>query len=116
LEEGFSGRTIIGTGIDEDVLIEAGIEQTDAFVSVTNGDNRNIMAAQVARERFSIRSIVCRSTTRSGQRRIARSATRPSARRPRSLTASSASSFPSPTELSEPCTSSSSAAGRSATT
>lgn len=60
LEPGFGGSTIIGTGIDEDVLIEAGIERADAFVSVTNGDNRNIMAAQVARERFAIPSIICR--------------------------------------------------------
>ncbi len=60
LGDGFAGTTIIGTGIDEDVLIDAGIEEADAFVAITNGDNRNIMAAQVARERFSVRSIVCR--------------------------------------------------------
>ena len=60
LESGFKGTTIIGTGIDEDILIEAGIERADAFVSVTNGDNRNIMAAQVARQRFAIANVVCR--------------------------------------------------------
>ena len=60
LDPGFRGTTVIGTGIDEDVLIEAGIELADAFVSVTNGDNRNIMAAQVARERFAVSSVVCR--------------------------------------------------------
>jgi len=60
LAPGYGGTTFIGTGIDEDVLIEAGIERADAFVAVTNGDNRNIMAAQVARERFSIASVVCR--------------------------------------------------------
>ena len=60
LEPGYGGSTVIGTGIDEDVLVAAGIEQADAFVSVTNGDNRNIMAAQVARHRFGIASVVCR--------------------------------------------------------
>jgi trk system potassium uptake protein TrkA len=56
----YSGDTIIGTGIDEDVLRQAGIAQADAFVAVTNGDNRNIMAAQVARHVFSVPEVVCR--------------------------------------------------------
>jgi trk system potassium uptake protein TrkA len=56
----FSGETIIGTGIDEDVLRRAGIEEADAFVAVTNGDNRNIMAAQVARLIFVVPEVVCR--------------------------------------------------------
>lgn len=56
----FKGNTVIGTGIDEDVLRQAGIESADAFVAVTNGDNRNIMAAQVARHVFSVPEVVCR--------------------------------------------------------
>jgi trk system potassium uptake protein TrkA len=56
----FKGDTIIGTGIDEDVLRAAGIEQANAFIAVTNGDNRNIMAAQVARVVFSVPEVVCR--------------------------------------------------------
>jgi trk system potassium uptake protein TrkA len=56
----FKGDTIIGTGIDEDVLKLAGIERATAFVAVTNGDNRNIMAAQVARLMFNVPEIVCR--------------------------------------------------------
>jgi trk system potassium uptake protein len=56
----FSGMTIIGTGIDEDVLRNAGIEDASAFVAVTNGDNRNIMAAQVARNIFNVPEVVCR--------------------------------------------------------
>jgi trk system potassium uptake protein TrkA len=56
----FSGETVIGTGIDEDVLRRAGIEEADAFVAVTNGDNRNIMAAQVARLIFDVPEVVCR--------------------------------------------------------
>lgn len=56
----FAGETVIGTGIDEDVLRKAGIEEADAFIAVTNGDNRNIMAAQVARLIFQVPEVVCR--------------------------------------------------------
>lgn len=56
----FGGDTIIGTGIDEDVLRRAGIEDADAFIAVSNGDNRNIMAAQVARLVFEVPEVVCR--------------------------------------------------------
>lgn len=56
----FGGDTIIGTGIDEDVLRRAGIEDADAFIAVSNGDNRNIMAAQVARLIFNVPEVVCR--------------------------------------------------------
>ncbi len=56
----FGGDTIIGTGIDEDVLRRAGIEEADAFIAVSNGDNRNIMAAQVARLVFNVPEVVCR--------------------------------------------------------
>lgn len=60
LPAGFGGETIIGTGIDEDVLRQAGIEEADAFIAVTNGDNRNIMASQVARLVFNVPEVVCR--------------------------------------------------------
>lgn len=60
LPAGFGGQTIIGTGIDEDILRKAGIEAADAFIAVTNGDNRNIMAAQVARLIFNVPEVVCR--------------------------------------------------------
>lgn len=56
----FDGDTIIGTGIDEDVLRRAGIQDADAFIAVSNGDNRNIMAAQVARLVFNVPEVVCR--------------------------------------------------------
>src|SRR5690606_3455715 len=56
----FGGRTLIGTGIDEDVLRRAGILEATAFIAVTNGDNRNIMAAQVARNIFSVPEVICR--------------------------------------------------------
>lgn len=56
----FRGTTIVGTGIDEDVLRSAGIEEAEAFLSLTEGDNRNIMAAQVAREMFSVEQVIAR--------------------------------------------------------
>ena len=53
-------RKILGNGTDEDVLKRAGIEVADAFVAVTNGDNRNILAAQIAQHRFGVRKVLCR--------------------------------------------------------
>ena len=53
-------RTVIGNGTDADVLRRAGIEQADAFIATTNGDNRNIMAAQIARHTFGVQKVLCR--------------------------------------------------------
>lgn len=60
LSPDFQGATIIGNGVDEDVLIRAGIREADVFVAVTNGDNRNIMASQIAKELFQVKKVVCR--------------------------------------------------------
>ncbi len=60
LAEGFSGRTVIGNGVDVDVLRRNGIEHAEAFVAVTQGDNRNVMAAQIAKEVFSVPRVVSR--------------------------------------------------------
>ncbi len=60
LSPDFHGDTILGTGIDEDVLKSAGIERARAFIAVTNGDNRNIMAGQVARVMFDVRDVMVR--------------------------------------------------------
>src|SRR5579863_9405520 len=60
LDSTFNGRTVIGNGVDEDVLIRAGIKNADAFAAVTNGDNRNIMASQIAKEIFKVKKVVCR--------------------------------------------------------
>ena len=56
----FGGDSVIGTGIDEDVLRRAGIESADVFIAVTNGDNRNIMAGQVARMSFDVQDVIVR--------------------------------------------------------
>jgi trk system potassium uptake protein len=53
-------RTVVGDGIDQDVLAGAGLDDADAFVAVTNGDNRNIMAAQIAKLRFHVPRVLCR--------------------------------------------------------
>lgn len=56
----FPGEMVFGNGIDEDVLRKAGIELADGFASLTNGDNRNIMAAQIAREVFHVPKVITR--------------------------------------------------------
>ena len=49
-----------GIGFDRETLIEAGIEQADAFAAVSSGDNSNIIAARVARETFGVQRVVAR--------------------------------------------------------
>jgi trk system potassium uptake protein len=56
----FSGTTMLGTGIDEDTLRRAGIEQADAFIAVTAGDNTNAMAAEVAKLIFKVPRVIAR--------------------------------------------------------
>ena len=60
LSDSFSGSEIIGDGTDEEALVKAGIEQADAFIAVTQGDNRNVMAAQIAKHLFHIPRVLCR--------------------------------------------------------
>jgi len=60
LPKDFGGRKITGNGIDQDVLRRAGIEGADVFVAVTAGDNRNVMASQIAQHIFRVPRVVCR--------------------------------------------------------
>ena len=60
LPEDFKGRSLVGDGTDENSLVKAGIEQADAFVAVTQGDNRNVMAAQIAKHIFEVPRVACR--------------------------------------------------------
>jgi trk system potassium uptake protein len=60
LPQSYKGTTVLGTGIDEDVLIRGGIEKADVFVATTEGDNRNIMAAQVAQKVFNVPTVIAR--------------------------------------------------------
>jgi trk system potassium uptake protein TrkA len=50
----FKGQAVRGDGTDEDVLRRAGAEGADVFLALTEGDNRNIMAAQVAVENLDV--------------------------------------------------------------
>lgn len=54
LPSGFKGNKLLGDGTDQDTLRRAGAERADAFVSATRGDNRNALAAQVAKHVFQI--------------------------------------------------------------
>ena len=56
----FNGTALLGNGIDEGALKRAGIEEADAFVVVTQGDNRNVMAAQIAKHIFNVPKVICR--------------------------------------------------------
>ena len=56
----FGGTALLGNGIDEESLKRAGIEEADAFVAVTQGDNRNVMAAQIAKHIFNVPLVICR--------------------------------------------------------
>lgn len=60
LGKNFNGITLLGNGFDLDTLIKAGAKTADAFVVVTNGDNTNIMACQVAKDIFKIPRVIAR--------------------------------------------------------
>ncbi|HEX8982443.1 MAG TPA: NAD-binding protein [Ktedonobacterales bacterium] len=60
LAEGLSVKTMVGDGTDMETLVRAGIKEANAFAAVTNGDNRNIMAAQIAQRMFNVPNVVCR--------------------------------------------------------
>ena len=54
------GMFLVGHGMDVDLLREAGIEEADAVVVATDGDNTNIVIGQVAQKRFAIQCVVVR--------------------------------------------------------
>ena len=56
----FGGTALVGNGLDQEALKRAGIEEADAFVVVTQGDNRNVMAAQIAKHIFNVPRVICR--------------------------------------------------------
>src|SRR3990167_76956 len=60
LPKDFPGQMCVGNGIDLDVLRKVGIEKADVFVSATRGDNRNVMAAQIAKHIFGVRVVASR--------------------------------------------------------
>lgn len=60
LPRDFSGTAILGSGLSERMLEQAGIKEADAFIAVTQGDNRNIMAAEIAKFTYSVPKVACR--------------------------------------------------------
>lgn len=60
LSDEFNGATVTGVGFDIEVLKSAGIEHADGFAAVTDGDNMNIMAAQVAKTIFKVPMVIAR--------------------------------------------------------
>ena len=60
LPEDFGGKTLVGDATDEEVLRKAGLASADAFIALTRDDDRNAMAAQVAKHIFGVRKVICR--------------------------------------------------------
>jgi trk system potassium uptake protein TrkA len=56
----FPGQALRGDGADESVLRRAGTDGADWFLALTNGDNRNILAAQLASGSFGVTNVVCK--------------------------------------------------------
>lgn len=56
----YRGRRLLGSGTDDLMLLEAGIEQADVFVALASGDNRNILASQKAKHIYGVGTVVTR--------------------------------------------------------
>lgn len=60
IDPDFSGHTVLGLGFDEQVLVQAGIRECDAFAAVTSSDNVNLMASEVARRLYDVPHVITR--------------------------------------------------------
>jgi trk system potassium uptake protein TrkA len=60
LPSSFMGQTFVGDGTDEDALRKAQVDSADAFIATTQGDNRNVLAAQKVKHLFRTPRVVCR--------------------------------------------------------
>jgi trk system potassium uptake protein TrkA len=58
--EDAGGQFTVGTALEVDALREAGIERADAFIASTDGDNTNIVIAQIAKRRFNVPTVIAR--------------------------------------------------------
>ncbi len=58
--EDSGGQFTVGTGLEVDALLAAGVERADAFVAATDGDNTNIIISQIAKRRFRVPMVVAR--------------------------------------------------------
>lgn len=60
LGDDWTGGFVVGHGMDTHILLEAGIEDADAMVVATNGDNTNLVIGQVAQKRFNVETVIVR--------------------------------------------------------
>jgi trk system potassium uptake protein len=58
--EDFGGHFTVGAGLETEALIAAGVEQADAFIASTDGDNTNIIISQIAQRRFEVPTVIAR--------------------------------------------------------
>jgi len=56
----FKGTALVGNGLEEESLKKAEMGEADVFVAVTQGDNRNVMACQIAKHIYKVPKVVCR--------------------------------------------------------
>jgi trk system potassium uptake protein len=54
------GRFTIGTALELDALVEAGIDEAQVFIASTNGDNTNLVVSQIAMQRFDVPRVIAR--------------------------------------------------------
>ena len=54
------GKFTVGTALETDALIEAGIERADVFIASTAGDNTNLVISQIAQRRFGVEKVLVR--------------------------------------------------------
>ncbi len=60
LPSDFKGEKVVGSGYEDHVLVQAGIREANAFLALTQGDNRNLLAAQMAKHIFGVQVVVAR--------------------------------------------------------
>ena len=58
--EDAGGRFTVGTALEIDALLEAGVEEADVFFAATSGDNTNLVISQIAQRRFMVPRVVVR--------------------------------------------------------
>jgi trk system potassium uptake protein TrkA len=58
LTSGFRGTVLAGDGLDEELLKRAGVDEADAFIALTDGDNHNIMASEIAKHVHNVPTVI----------------------------------------------------------
>ncbi len=54
------GQFTVGTALEVDALVAAGIDKADAFIAATDGDNTNIVIAQIAKRQYNVPTVIAR--------------------------------------------------------